>query len=120
MRRILALGALCLIGGLMGLTPARTDDRKPAADYARFEKKLSNDQAILHALDRLTFGPRPGDLAAVKRLGLKKWIDLQLHPEQIAENPELDRHIKPLESLSMTQAYIEGDAQAKKNVMKLI
>ena len=49
-------------------------------DYARFEKSLSKDQQILHALDRLTFGPRPGDVAAVKKLGLKKWIDLQLHP----------------------------------------
>ena len=73
-------------------------------DYSRFEKSLSKDQEILHALDRLTFGPRPGDVAAVKKLGLKKWIEAQLHPEQIAENPELERRLKPLESLRMTQA----------------
>ena len=73
-------------------------------DYSRFEKGLSKDQEILHALDRLTFGPRPGDVAAVKKLGLKKWIEAQLHPEQIAENPELERRLKPLESLRMTQA----------------
>jgi len=58
----------------------------------------------LHTLDRLTFGPRSGDVAAVKRMGLKKWIDLQLHPDRIPENRELDKHLQPLESLRMTQA----------------
>ena len=58
----------------------------------------------MHALDRLTFGPRPGDIAAVKKMGLKKWIDLQLHPDQIPESRELDKHLQPLESLRMTQA----------------
>jgi len=84
---------------LTALLPARTDD-----PHGKFEKKLGGDQEILHALDRLTFGPRPGDVAAVKNMGLKKWIDLQLHPDQIPENPELDRHLQPLESLRMTQA----------------
>jgi len=37
----------------------------------------------LHALDRLTFGPRPGDVQAVAAMGVNQWIDLQLHPEQI-------------------------------------
>ena len=67
-----------------------------------FQKKLNNDQQVLHALDRLTFGPRPGDFAQVKKMGLKKWIDLQLHPERIAENAELKRKLEPLESLRMT------------------
>jgi uncharacterized protein (DUF1800 family) len=37
----------------------------------------------LHALDRLTFGPRPGDIQAVIAMGVDKWIELQLHPEKI-------------------------------------
>ena len=78
--------------------------RTKSPDYSRFQKKLSKDQQILHALDRLTFGPRPGDVEAVKKMGLKKWIDLQLHPERIAENPELARKLEPLESLRMSQA----------------
>ena len=83
---------------------ARTPKTKPIADYTRFQKKLSKDQQILHALDRLTFGPRPGDVEAVRKMGLKKWIDLQLHPERIRENPELAARLEPLESLRMTQA----------------
>src|SRR5580704_17909577 len=94
MQRSLVLGGVVCSVGLMAGT----------GGYSRFDHGLSKDQQILHALDRLSFGPRPGDVAAVKKLGLKKWIDLQLHPEQIAENPELERRLQPLESLRMTQA----------------
>src|SRR5689334_9120162 len=48
-----------------------------------FDQRLYQDQQILHALNRLTFGPRPGDVEEVRRVGLAKWIKLQLHPEQI-------------------------------------
>ncbi len=73
-----------------------------------FYKKLTTNQKPLHALNRLTFGPRPGDVAAVRKMGLKKWIDLQLHPEQIAENPDLLAKLKPLDTLGMsTKVMIE-------------
>ena len=44
---------------------------------------LTQDQQVLQALNRLTFGPRPGDVAAVEAMGLDKWIDQQLNPETI-------------------------------------
>jgi uncharacterized protein (DUF1800 family) len=66
--------------------------------------KLSKDEQVIHALNRLTFGPRPGDVEAVEKTGLKKWIDLQLHPDRIKENPELAEKLAPLESLRLTQA----------------
>jgi uncharacterized protein (DUF1800 family) len=69
---------------------------KAEQNYSQFEKKLSADQEILHALDRLTFGPRPGDIEAVKKMGLSKWIDLQLHPERIPENEALAKLVEPL------------------------
>jgi uncharacterized protein (DUF1800 family) len=52
----------------------------------------------------LTFGPRPGDVEDIQKLGVKKWIDLQLHPERIPENPALAGKLEPLESLRLTQA----------------
>ncbi|HEX4595452.1 MAG TPA: DUF1800 domain-containing protein, partial [Bryobacteraceae bacterium] len=67
-----------------------------------FQKKLPKDQQIVHALDRLTFGPKPGDVAHIKKVGLKKWLDQQLHPERIQENPGLEAKLQPLESLRMT------------------
>jgi uncharacterized protein (DUF1800 family) len=45
--------------------------------------QLSGDERILHALNRFTFGPRPGDLEAVQAMGLEKWFTQQLHPETI-------------------------------------
>jgi uncharacterized protein (DUF1800 family) len=72
----------------------------------QFNQPLNEDQEILHALNRLTFGPRPGDVEAVRKMGVKKWIDLQLHPERIAENPEVAARLQPLESLHMSTAEI--------------
>jgi uncharacterized protein (DUF1800 family) len=56
--------------------------------------ELTEDQAILHALNRLGFGPRPGDVERVRQMGLENWIEQQLHPESIddsAVNQQLDR-----------------------------
>ena len=66
-----------------------------------FHKKLPKDEQIAHAINRLTFGAKPGDVEQVKRIGLKKWIDLQLHPGRIPENAALDARLRPLESLAM-------------------
>ncbi len=71
-----------------------------------FEKRLSPEQQIVQALNRLTFGPRPGDIEAVRRIGLTKWIELQLHPDQIPENPVLEAKLKPLETLRMDLAQV--------------
>src|SRR5580700_10638487 len=66
-----------------------------------FEQKLSSDQEIVHALNRLTFGPRPGDVYQVRRTGLAKWMEQQLHPDQIAENPVVEERLKPLETIAL-------------------
>jgi uncharacterized protein (DUF1800 family) len=90
-----------IVCGLVLPLFAKTKPPKPASDAA-FQKKLSKDDQVLHALDRLTFGPRPGDVARVKKIGLKKWLFEQLHPEQTPENPILEARLKSLESLQMT------------------
>ena len=66
-----------------------------------FDQRLSQEQQIIQALNRLTFGPRPGDVEQVRRMGVAKWIELQLHPDRIPENPELEAKLKPLETLRM-------------------
>jgi uncharacterized protein (DUF1800 family) len=72
----------------------------------RFDTKITQDRQILQALNRLTFGPRPGDLEEVRRMGLEKWIELQLHPDRIPENPTLEARLKPLETLHMEVADV--------------
>ena len=70
----------------------------------QFDVRLSPDQQIIHALNRLTFGARPGDSETVRRMGVAKWIELQLHPDQIPENPALETKLKPFESLGLSLA----------------
>ncbi|HYA16433.1 MAG TPA: DUF1800 family protein [Bryobacteraceae bacterium] len=65
---------------------------------------MTPEQRTLHALNRLTFGPRKGDVEAVNAMGLEQWIELQLHPEQIPLNPVLEAKLAPLDTLQMTTA----------------
>ena len=44
---------------------------------------LQPHERALQALNRLTFGPRPGDVARVEAMGVDKWIDQQLYPEKL-------------------------------------
>jgi uncharacterized protein (DUF1800 family) len=42
----------------------------------------------------------------VQALGLKKWIDVQLHPERIVESPLLETKLRPLDTLGMSTAKL--------------
>ena len=52
----------------------------------RHVKPLTQQERVLQALDRFTFGPRPGDVAAVEQMGLQRWFEMQLHPERIDDS----------------------------------
>ena len=57
------------------------------ATAPRIPNPESRDEAtITHVLNRLTFGPRPGDVDKVRAMGLASWIDQQLHPERIDDS----------------------------------
>jgi uncharacterized protein (DUF1800 family) len=94
--------------------------------YAEFQKKITPDQEILHALDRLTFGPRPGDIEAVKKMGLSKWIDLQLHPERIPEDEALAKLVEPLVEPSVPAALgqvafrLAADVQGRMSLQQML
>jgi uncharacterized protein (DUF1800 family) len=67
---------------------------------------VPNDEAaVAHALNRLAFGPRPGDVAHVRELGLARWIDRQLEPARTANGP-LDARLARLQTLSLDSAAI--------------
>ncbi|HEX4231873.1 MAG TPA: DUF1800 domain-containing protein [Bryobacteraceae bacterium] len=70
--------------------------------YVAFSRPLSTDEQFHHALDRLTFGPRPGDLDRLRAIGLDRFIDEELHPERVPENPLLEERLAPLETLRMS------------------
>jgi len=69
---------------------------------------LDDQKRAVHALNRLTFGPRPGDVERVRQMGVDKWIDLQLRPEKINDSA-LDAKIAAFRTLRMdTNQIIEN------------
>jgi uncharacterized protein (DUF1800 family) len=64
---------------------ANHDTKRTTGGATNDSKQLEGDARILHALNRLTFGPRPGDVDAVRAEGLDKWFEQQLHPASIEE-----------------------------------
>ncbi len=90
---------------LLALTPLAA---KKASDAAsKFKEKLNKQEQTEHVLSRLSFGTRPGDMEAVQKLGLKKWIDQQLNPQSIPENPALEATLAKMPSLAMsTEALV--------------
>ena len=55
-----------------------------AAGFNSDSRMTQRDRAT-HALNRLTFGARPGDVDKVLDAGVDRWIDQQLHPESISD-----------------------------------
>jgi hypothetical protein len=72
----------------------------------RFEIRLSPENRVRQALQRLTFGARPGDFEQARKLGVEKWIELQLHPERIPQNPALEQKLKLLDAIRLDTAEI--------------
>lgn len=59
------------------------------------------DRQITHALNRLAFGPRPGDLERIRAMGLGHWVNSQLYPETIDDNA-VEQKLAPLTNLRLS------------------
>ena len=101
-RKTVAITLLALSSAMFAAKKPRTNAPAPAPNPAQ----MTAEQKTLHALNRLTFGPRPGDLEAVQGMGLDQWIEQQLHPESIPANPVLETKLAPLDTIRMTPAEL--------------
>lgn len=63
--------------------------------------KLSQDEKIVHVLNRLGYGLRPGDVERVRKIGLENYIEQQLNPSKI-DDTALMQKLKNFETLKMT------------------
>src|SRR5215470_15977364 len=68
----------------------------------------SDESAVKHVIDRLSFGVRPGDVERVKALGIEQYIDEQLHPERLAD-PGVDTRVADLTTLRMSSRQIADE-----------
>src|ERR1051325_5939948 len=81
MRRSIAFGAALLAACATG---SGTATKSPSMTFAvTDQRELLPDEQVQHVLNRLAFGARPGDAAAVRAMGVDKWIARQLDPEKI-------------------------------------
>jgi uncharacterized protein (DUF1800 family) len=67
--------------------------------------RMTEEQKIIHLLNRATFGPRPGDVERVRLIGATKFLEEQLHPETI-DDSELEQRVAALSTLRMTSAEL--------------
>jgi uncharacterized protein (DUF1800 family) len=63
---------------------------------------MPQEKRALHALNRLAFGPRPGDLERVNQIGIERYLREQLDPQSIPVPPELTQRVGALRTLQMT------------------
>ncbi len=103
-RRAVSLAIALTVAASMifaGFMPASADSKSKTVGT-----RLTEDQKALHLLNRIGYGPRPGDLERVKRMGLDKFIEQQLHPERI-DDSAVEARLKGLDSINMgiTELY---------------
>jgi uncharacterized protein (DUF1800 family) len=77
------------------------------------------DARIVHALNRLGYGPRPGDVERVRALGLEKWIQLQLHPERIDDHA-LQARLASYRTLGLSAADLIAGYEVPREVKREI
>lgn len=75
----------------------------PAPETAA--KSLTEDQKILHVLNRLGFGAKPGDVEKVRAIGLQKYIDQQINASSI-DDATAEAKVKNLEIFNMSTAEV--------------
>ena len=97
------IGTFLLCFGLACTVQQSLADKKDHAGSGPDDQRRA-----LHALNRLTFGPRPGDVQQVMAIGVERWIDLQLHPEKI-DDRALNARLEPLRTLRMSTGEIAED-----------
>jgi uncharacterized protein (DUF1800 family) len=109
----LALLLLCLsLACAVPQVLARKKDKAP-------DPGVNEQKRAVQALNRLTFGPRPGDVQRVMAMGVDRWIDLQLHPEKIPDSA-VESRLAAFRTLRMSSKEIAEefpDNQMIKQVM---
>ena len=96
--RAAVAATLCLLLVEQPLLAEAAVAKHPAP--AKAPAQIQGQEKVLHALNRLTFGPRSGDVAAVSAMGLDKWFEQQLNPGTISDSA-LDARLEEFPAMQM-------------------
>jgi uncharacterized protein (DUF1800 family) len=104
----LKIGLILLLSLLASAASVQLALGKKRDKHPTATPQMDEQKQAAHALNRLTFGPRPGDVDHVLAIGVDKWIDQQLHPEKI-DDSALDARLSPFRTLRMdTREIVES------------
>jgi uncharacterized protein (DUF1800 family) len=68
--------------------------------------RLTEEQKILHLLNRITFGPRPGDMTRIREMGIERFIEEQLYSETIDDSDLMKRlEVLPTQRMASGELY---------------
>ncbi|HLM58208.1 MAG TPA: DUF1800 domain-containing protein [Pyrinomonadaceae bacterium] len=96
-KRAAALAALlALVSNSLLAVPARGQSA---------ERRMTEEQRAAHVLNRLAFGPRPGELERVRRMGVEAYIEQQLEPSKI-DDAAAEARLRNLPTLGMTNSQL--------------
>jgi len=102
-RRWLAAALLVAAGLTTQFALGRKKDKPAGAAM-----QMDAHKRAAHALNRLAFGPRPGDVERVAQMGAEKWIELELHPDKI-DDSALEARLDSFRTLRMeTREIVEN------------
>jgi uncharacterized protein (DUF1800 family) len=113
MRKQLILLGLVLMISTAALLAGDKKSKSKAAEAAETTAppapmQIEDDKRVVHALNRFTFGIRPGDVERIRAMGLDKWFDEQLHPEKI-DDSAVEARLAPFRTLKMsTKEMVEN------------
>lgn len=100
---LLAVIAVSLAVAPLGGAAQATYKDKPLKE--KWKQPINPRQRTELLLNRMTFGPRPGDVERVERMGLNKFLDEQLHPQSI-DDSAMAAKLQGLQTLGMTPAEL--------------
>src|SRR5712692_419815 len=120
------LSALVVVVTLAQAGPPQTGERDSSRKHFAGKlpiNELNEQEATLHALNRLGFGPHPGEVEQIQKTGLENWIQSQLHPENTAD-PVIDARLAEFPALGLSAAslldkYPPPDVAAKRLGLKV-
>jgi uncharacterized protein (DUF1800 family) len=105
-RRLLAAALVCISAiPAVAATPSSSSTAPATAKAAG----NSSTARLLHLLNRTSFGPKPGDIEALRALGIDAYLQQQLHPETIKEAPSVSSFVHGSDAFRMSAPQLFQD-----------
>ena len=79
---------------------------------------LVDDRQIIHLLNRISFGPSPGDIGKVREQGIEAYIEQQLKPSSIPKSDVLQTRLSALNTLEASISQLSTDFEPPAEQLK--